>query len=81
MKNRSYTSFAEIDKDLQIAKLERDIHREKIFLQAEKLKSNFSLSGLLKNTMGGGEKSSSSSSIIMNIANMALPFIMNKFKK
>lgn len=80
MKNRSYKSFTEIDKDIQIAKLERDIHREKVFLQVEKMKSNFSLPGLLKNTIGGGEKSSSSSSVIMNILNMALPFILKKFK-
>jgi len=79
MKSRSYKSFAEIDKDIQIAKLERDIHREKIFLRAEKMKSNFSLSGILKNTMGGG--GNNSSSMVMNILNIALPFILKKFKK
>jgi hypothetical protein len=80
MKNRSYTSFAQIEKDIQIAKLERDIHREKVFLQAERMKSNFSLSGILKNTVGTNDSSSSSSSIIMNVLNMALPFILKKFK-
>ena len=80
MKNRIYKSFTEIDKDIQITKLERDIHREKVFLQAEKMKSNFSLSGILKNTFDGGEKNSSSSSTIMNIINLALPFIFKKFK-
>lgn len=80
MKNRSYTSFAQIEKDIQIAKLERDIHREKVFLQAERMKSNFSLSGILKNNVGTNNSSSSSSSIIMNVLNMALPFILKKFK-
>lgn len=80
MKNRSYTSFAEIDKDIQIAKLERDIHREKVFLQAERLKSNFSLSGIVKNTIGSNKNSSSSSSLIMNVLSMAVPFIVKKFK-
>mgnify|MGYP005822054967 CR=1 FL=1 len=80
MKSKSYTSFNEIDKDIQITKLERDIHREKVFLHAEKLKSSFSPSSLLKSTIGGGDKSSSSS-IIMNVLNLALPFILKKFKK
>lgn len=80
MKNRSYKSFIEIDKDIQIAKLERDIHREKAFLHAERLKSNFSPSSLLKSAFGG-ERKSNSSSLIMNVLNIVLPFIMNKFKK
>lgn len=80
MKSKIYKSFNEIDKDIQITKLERDIHREKVFLHAEKLKGSFSPSSLLKNTIGGGG-SSSSSSILMNILNVALPFILKKFKK
>lgn len=80
MKNRIYKSFTEIDKDIQIVKLERDIHREKISLQAEKLKNSFSLSSILNNTMNGGEKNSSSSSMIMNVINLALPFIFKKFR-
>lgn len=80
MKNRVYKSFTEIDKDIQIARLERDIHREKVFLHAEKLKNNFSPSSLLNSTLGAGEKSNSSS-MIMNILNFVLPFIWKKFKK
>lgn len=81
MKNRTYTSFAEIDKDIQIARLERDIHREKVFLYAERVKNNVSISSLLNNVIGGGGQKSSSSSLIMSILNIALPFILNKFKK
>jgi hypothetical protein len=43
------------------------------------MKSNFSLSGILKNTMGG--VGNNSSSMVMNILNIALPFILKKFKK
>lgn len=78
MKDRNYKSFTEIDKDIQIAKLERDIHREKFLLQAERLKHNFSPASLLKNSFGGGE--SGSSSIWMNVLNLALPFLFKKFK-
>lgn len=79
MKNRSYKTFAEIDKDIQIAKLERDIHREKIFLHTERVRNNISPTNLLNNIVGESS-SKGSSSLIMNIVNLALPFIVKKFK-
>jgi hypothetical protein len=78
MKYRKYKSFTEIDRDIQIAKLERDIHCEKILLHTERLKNNFSPASLLKNIIGGKEKGSSS--IWMNLLNLALPFLFKKFK-
>lgn len=80
MKNRTYKSFVEIDRDIQIAKLERDIHREKLLLHAERLKSSVSPSALLKSTIGGSA-SGGSSSMWMNVLNLALPFLFKKFSK
>ena len=81
MKDKSYRSFAEIDRDLQIAKLERDIHREKVFLKVEKVKNSLSPSSLLRDSINLGKKSSLSSSLIMNAVNFVLPFVIRKIKK
>ena len=38
METKKYTSYAEIDRDLEILKLEKDIHYQKILLSVEKIK-------------------------------------------
>lgn len=51
MEPKQYTSFEEIERDLQILKLEREIHQQKIVLHFEQTKENLTtrnlLSGLL----------------------------------
>lgn len=78
MKSRIYKSFIEIDKDIQIVKLERDIHSEKLLLESERLRNNISPSNLLENTIGIDK---GSSSMWMNVLNLALPFLFKKFSK
>lgn len=78
MKSRIYKSFIEIDKDIQIVKLERDIHSEKLLLESERLRNNISPSSLLENTIGIDK---GSSSMWMNVLNLALPFLFKKFSK
>jgi len=40
MKNKKYSSYAEIELDLEILKLEREIHYEKIVLSIDKTKES-----------------------------------------
>jgi hypothetical protein len=51
MEPKKYTSFEQIERDLQILKLEREIHYNKIVLNYEQTKENLTprnlLSGLL----------------------------------
>ena len=51
MESKQYTTFEQIERDLQILKLEREIHHKKIALHVEQTKENLTprslLSGLL----------------------------------
>jgi len=51
MEFKQYTTFEQIERDLQILKLEREIHHKKIALHVEQTKENLTprslLSGLL----------------------------------
>jgi hypothetical protein len=42
METKKYTSYAEIDRDLEILKLEREIQYKKVKLSVEKIKDDFS---------------------------------------
>jgi Family of unknown function (DUF6327) len=51
MESKQYTTFEQIERDLQILKLEREIHHKKIILHVEQTKESLKprnlLSGLL----------------------------------
>lgn len=51
MESKQYMSFEQVERDLEILKLEREIHQKKIVLNIEKTKENLSprkvVSGLL----------------------------------
>ena len=42
METKKYTSYAEIDRDLEILKLEREIQYKKVQLSVEEIKDDFS---------------------------------------
>ncbi|MEX1191456.1 MAG: DUF6327 family protein [Brumimicrobium sp.] len=79
MDKKKYSSFNEIERDLQILKLEREIYHEKILLNSERLKDNLSPLKVLKNTVLSKGKGVSSS-MIMSIIGIAVPIIFKKFK-
>jgi hypothetical protein len=41
METKKYSSYAEIDQDLKILKVEREIHYQKILLSVDKTKDSF----------------------------------------
>ncbi|MDX1652343.1 MAG: DUF6327 family protein [Brumimicrobium sp.] len=79
MQNKRYSTYSEIDKDLQILKLERDIHYQKILLNVERMKDNISPVGLIKNIFS--DKGSGKGTTIASLISTFLPYLINRFKK
>lgn len=49
MESIKYTSFEQIERDLQILKLEREIHHQKILLHINQTKESLTVRSLLSN--------------------------------
>lgn len=80
MEAKKYSSYAEIDRDLEILKLEKDIEYQKLMLGFQKTKESFTPQGIVKNFLGSWKPLLSES--YLSIINMALPYIINWiFKK
>lgn len=79
MVSKKYSSYAEIDKDLQILALEKEIYYEKLIQSAKETKESLSPGNLL------GEVPKLALSALGGLAgpvkSMALSFIMKKFFK
>ena len=52
MATKKYSSYAEIDRDLEILKLQSEIHYQKIALSIEKTKENLSPKNILNEVVG-----------------------------
>ena len=79
MKPKQY-SYAEIDRELEILKLERQLHLEKMKLGLENTKENLKLGNLVEGYIGFST-TSSSGSLISKLVNYALPFILKFLKR
>ena len=80
MEPKKYSSYAEIEKDLEILKLEKDIEYQKLFLSFKKTKENFTPEGIISNLVGSYKSIFSNS--YGTIINMVLPHIIKWiFKK
>lgn len=74
-----YSSFEEIDLDLKIIKLEREIHLEKAKLGARRAKESLQPMNLVKGFVG--ESTELGSGIIQQIVQYMLQFVMKWFEK
>ncbi|WP_309642510.1 DUF6327 family protein [Flavobacterium sp.] len=83
MEAKKYATYAEIEKDLEILKLEKDIQYQKLLLSVQKTRESFTPQGIVKNFLGSYQTIFSES--YMTIINMALPYLVKwlfkKFKK
>lgn len=83
MASKKYSSYKEIDRDLEILRLERQIHLEKVKLSVQKTKENIKLGNLIEGYFDFSKEKTASS--IFRIARMAIPtvleFILGKNKK
>jgi len=51
MEPKKYSSFEQIERDLQVLKLEREIHHQKILLHVEQTKENLTPRSLLSSLL------------------------------
>lgn len=75
-KPKIYSSFEEIDLDLQILKLEREIHAQKIKLNLEKTGQNMRPMNLLQDYIGEGTRNTFT--LIEPILKFILQFFMKR---
>lgn len=79
MDMKKYSSYAEIDKDLEIRKLEKDIAYQKMVLSIQKTRESFTPQGIVKQFLGSYKTVFSES--YMGIINMAIPYVIKWFIK
>ena len=80
METKKYSSYAQIEKELEILKLEREIQYQKTVLCFKKAKENFTPEGIISNLVGSYKSLFSNS--YGTLINMALPYVIKWiFKK
>jgi len=79
---KSYSSFEQINQDLQILRIEREIHYQKINLAFDELKEEVAPQNLIKNTLGSaGSLLRSSGGIQTLLVTSILKYFIRKFRK
>lgn len=78
MATKKYASYAEIDRDLEILRLERQIHLEKLKLSIDKTKENVKLGNLIEGYFDFSKEKTPS--LFTRIARLAIPSILNFVK-
>ncbi len=78
-KPKIYSSFEEIELDLKILKVQREIHAQKIKLNLEKTGENLKPVNLLQDYIG--ESNRTTFSLIEQIIKIILQFVIKPFKE
>jgi len=79
MEPKKYSSYAEIELELEILKLEKELNLQKIKLNVEKTKESLLPKNIIKSFLGDYKSILSDSSGM--IFNTAIPLIINWFTK
>jgi hypothetical protein len=77
MEQKKYSSFAEIDRELEILKIEKDIHYQRLIYNVQKTKEGLEPMNLIKGFVSSTLSNFPSS--LGTIFNLALPFIVKRF--
>lgn len=75
METKKYSSYAEIERDLEILKLEKDIHYQKILLSVEKIKEDLSPSKSV--SFAGKVFKTAFSGTLGTVLRIAIPYLIN----
>lgn len=83
MSKNIYSSFDQIEADLEILKIEKEINYQKIFLGFQKAKEHFTPSGLTKNVFNTFKNiysgiSNTNSTVLSILVPFAIKWILNK---
>ena len=77
METKKYASYAEIDRDLEILKLEKDIHFQKLLLSVQKTKDSFEPKNIINSYLSSFK--STLSNYYVQILQAAIPYIIGWF--
>lgn len=78
MANKVYSSYEEIDRELEILKLQKEIDTQKLSLSVEKTIDGFTPSGMVQNLLGNAGSLLTKSGLLKNVI---LPYVINRFMK
>jgi hypothetical protein len=76
---KKYSSYAQIELELEILKIERELNLKRIVLNVQKTKESFMPINLIKGFIGDYKSILSNYSVM--ILNIAIPIIINWLKK
>jgi hypothetical protein len=74
MEVKKYSTYAQIEKDLEILKLEKEIEYQKLVISFQKTKESFTPQGIVNNFLSSYKTIFSNSYI--DIINIALPYLI-----
>jgi hypothetical protein len=74
METKKYSTYAEIDRDLEILKIEKEIEYHKLVLSFQKTKESFTPQGIVNNFLSSYKSILSNS--YLDIIKMALPYLI-----
>ena len=74
MNNKKYTSYAQIDRELEILKVEKEISYQKLVFGVKKTKENFTPQNIVSDLIG----TYSSAIPYGAIVSASVPFVLNK---
>jgi hypothetical protein len=77
MRTKKYSSYAQIDRELEILKIEKEISLQKLHLEIQDVKENLEPKNIVKNTVNGIVSSLSSNipGPFGKVIGLAFPFI------
>lgn len=78
MATKIYASYEEIDRDLEILKLQKEIDTQKLSLSVEKTIDEFTPGGMMQNLLGNAGSYLTKSGLLKNVL---LPYLINRFLK
>ncbi|HSD14169.1 MAG TPA: DUF6327 family protein [Flavobacterium sp.] len=82
MKPKVYSSYEEIDRDLEILKLQKEIDVRKLALSMEKTLEGITPMGMVKNFLGNTGALINKSDVVAGVLkNIVVPLIISKFMK
>lgn len=78
MKTKVYSSYKEIDRDLEILKLQQEIDLRKLSLSLDKALEGLTPMGMIENLLGKTGTFLNKTGLLKNVI---LPYLINKFIK
>ncbi|VXB24248.1 conserved hypothetical protein [Flavobacterium sp. 9R] len=77
MEPKKYSSYADIDRDLEILKIEKEIHYQKLLLSVQKTKESFEPQNIINSYLGSFKTTISKNYV--QIIQTAIPYIIGWF--